>query len=205
MHHYWHLLIRTSLFWGRIPLSSGKKKIALFCPREEVERKLQVCLIEADGEERGHYGCSTHLIQVLTEVKGTPVPMESHALSRSFPYHANVPMGCDLCMPIRRPWRTPSDYKLACPYGKGLSWRRQETKAEFHRADDLGQEPACLSSLSGRIFRTLHLWESPPWLINHREKLCLWRPGAQASCNLAESDTDNYRLIQWGFYYQVLV
>lgn len=43
------------LFLREIPLSSSlkKKKQALFCPREEFERKLQVCIIEADGEEQG--------------------------------------------------------------------------------------------------------------------------------------------------------
>jgi len=59
--------------------------MALFCPREEGERKRQVHVTEADGEERGHRGRSTHSIGVLTEVEGTAVPAEGDALPRSLP------------------------------------------------------------------------------------------------------------------------
>lgn len=99
-----------------------KKKKALFCPREEIKNKLQVCIIE-DREEWRHHGCLTHLIWVLTEMEETPVHVEGSALLRSFPCHAKVLMQCDLYIWIWRPLRSLSFPTVKAAPGGG---RRQK-------------------------------------------------------------------------------
>lgn len=137
-------------------------------------------MIEADEQEQRHDRHLTHLIWVLTEVKdssqhGRQCSLQVVLLPQS---HTNGARSLYVDSPALE-----DSIPLKCCLA--LEWRRQETKTEFPRGDDLGQEKACLSSVSVRIFRTHNLWESPPRLINHKEKPRL-RPGVRASCNLAE-------------------